>query len=661
MQILEIVLYSNDGRKRTVPFKLGRVNIITGRSSRGKSALIDIVDFCLGKSSSTIAAGRIMESTSWFGLLLQLKDSRLFVARMNPDSGMSTARGSVFIDQGASVESPAAAPPATATTDALVEVLTRVLGIAPNLYTPPVGQTRRPMTATIREATRFCFQEQTEFASKTSLFHSDDRPGFVSSQQLCDTLPYFLGAVRDDHLSITREIRELQRELRLIERAEQEREQIVGEGSAKASALLHEAARLGLIEPFPDGLSFQELKKRLEEVLKWQPSHVIAPTMGDRLTQLQNKMFELGGRKRAKAEEIELAKTFAGEADEYGSAVGMQAQRLEAVGLFKSDGDTNSCPLCAQVLSTPIPAAAAIQTALEKMSKNLSSIERRRPHIHAHLAALGAELTQIDSELLSTRAEIDGIQSENAAASRLRDLNAQRAHVVGRISLWVESVKVPEEAAIATTRRREIMARIEELTSFADNESVSARLEQITEEISKDITRFAKDLELEHSELTIRFRPSSGTIVFLRDGQRTLKFNEIGGGYNWIGYHIAVHLALHRYFRMHGRPVPAFLFLDQPSQTQFPKDLDPVMKGDESFLKDEDRRKVHQLFKVVIAAVKELEPNLQVIVQEHADLRSPEFQGVVEHRWGDNGEALIPADWPRANAPANGDGEDSGN
>lgn len=660
MQILEIVLYSHDGRKRSVPFKLGRVNIITGRSSRGKSALMDIVDFCLGKSSSTIAAGRIMESTSWFGLLLQLRDSRLFVARMNPDSGMSTARGSVFIAQGASLESPDVAPRATTTTDALVEVLTRMLGIAPNLYTPPVGQTRRPMTATIREATRFCFQEQTEFASKTSLFHTDDRPGFVSSHQLVDTLPYFLGAVRDNHLSIIRELRELQRELRLIERADHERQQILGEGSAKASALLHEAAQLGLTDASPAGLSFQELKNRLEDVLKWRPSTVIAAAMGDHLTQLQNKMFELGERKRLKAEEIEIAKTFAGEADEYGSAVAMQAQRLHAIGLFKSEGDTRSCPLCSNVLSVPIPAAAAIHAALEKMSKNLASIARRRPHIHDHLTALHAELTQIDSDLQSTRAEIEGIQSENAVASRLRDLNAQRAHVVGRVSLWIESIKVPEEAAIDTTRRREIAARIEELSNLVDNESVSARLEQITDEISKDITRFAKALELEHSELTIRFRPSSGTIVFLRDGQRTLKFNEIGGGYNWIGYHIAVHLALHRYFRIHGRPVPAFLFLDQPSQTQFPKDLDPVMKGDESFLKDDDRRKVHQLFKVVIAAVKELEPDLQVIVQEHADLRSPEFQDAVAHRWGDNGEALIPPDWPRANSRSGSDEEDSG-
>jgi ABC-type lipoprotein export system ATPase subunit len=44
MQILDIVLYSHDGRRRVVSLKPGLVNVITGASKSGKSALIDIVD-----------------------------------------------------------------------------------------------------------------------------------------------------------------------------------------------------------------------------------------------------------------------------------------------------------------------------------------------------------------------------------------------------------------------------------------------------------------------------------------------------------------------------------------------------------------------------------------------------------------------------------------
>ena len=47
IQILEIILYGKNGKKRVLSFSLGKVNIITGSSATGKSAIIDIVDYCL--------------------------------------------------------------------------------------------------------------------------------------------------------------------------------------------------------------------------------------------------------------------------------------------------------------------------------------------------------------------------------------------------------------------------------------------------------------------------------------------------------------------------------------------------------------------------------------------------------------------------------------
>ena len=43
MQILELVLYGYNQKVRHLPFKLGQVNIITGRSKSGKSAVGDII------------------------------------------------------------------------------------------------------------------------------------------------------------------------------------------------------------------------------------------------------------------------------------------------------------------------------------------------------------------------------------------------------------------------------------------------------------------------------------------------------------------------------------------------------------------------------------------------------------------------------------------
>ena len=51
MQIRELVLYGYNGRVRHLQFALGKVNIITGRSKSGKSAIGDIIDYCMGGES----------------------------------------------------------------------------------------------------------------------------------------------------------------------------------------------------------------------------------------------------------------------------------------------------------------------------------------------------------------------------------------------------------------------------------------------------------------------------------------------------------------------------------------------------------------------------------------------------------------------------------
>ena len=47
IQIESIILYNHAGEVRKLDFKVGAVNIITGRSNRGKSAIIPIIEYCL--------------------------------------------------------------------------------------------------------------------------------------------------------------------------------------------------------------------------------------------------------------------------------------------------------------------------------------------------------------------------------------------------------------------------------------------------------------------------------------------------------------------------------------------------------------------------------------------------------------------------------------
>jgi DNA repair ATPase RecN len=67
-QILEILLYSWGGERRSLPLEANRVNVITGSSMTGKSALIDIVDYCMGSDTCRVPQGVIRDSVEWCGM-----------------------------------------------------------------------------------------------------------------------------------------------------------------------------------------------------------------------------------------------------------------------------------------------------------------------------------------------------------------------------------------------------------------------------------------------------------------------------------------------------------------------------------------------------------------------------------------------------------------
>ena len=58
-QILNILVYGANGQIRSIELKPDAVNVVTGQSKTGKSALIHIVDYCLGRRECNVPAGVI--------------------------------------------------------------------------------------------------------------------------------------------------------------------------------------------------------------------------------------------------------------------------------------------------------------------------------------------------------------------------------------------------------------------------------------------------------------------------------------------------------------------------------------------------------------------------------------------------------------------------
>ena len=116
----------------------------------------------------------------------------------------------------------------------------------------------------------------------------------------------------------------------------------------------------------------------------------------------------------------------------------------------------------------------------------------------------------------------------------------------------------------------------------------------------------------------------------------------MGSGANWVSYHILIHFALHQYFIQANRPVPRFLMIDQPTQVYFPPEKDT--NNDGIIQESSDEIAVKKMFDFIIDVTNSFEFGFQVIITDHAYLRSEKFEQCVREIWRD-GVKLIPQEW----------------
>lgn len=84
--IKAIIIFNKNGEKRVVPLEQG-VNIITGESKTGKSALVEIIDYCLCSTRCTIPKGKITDFSYLYTLVMAIDDNTYVIARYNWDDG----------------------------------------------------------------------------------------------------------------------------------------------------------------------------------------------------------------------------------------------------------------------------------------------------------------------------------------------------------------------------------------------------------------------------------------------------------------------------------------------------------------------------------------------------------------------------------------------
>jgi hypothetical protein len=641
MQILNIVLYSHDGRRRVVKLEPGVVNVITGASKTGKSALIDIVDYCFGSGECRVPEGPIRRTVSWFALHLELAAGQAFVARRCPD-GRAASSEDCFVDVGKLIEIPdRAALRQTTNTKGLGALLSGWSGIADNIHEPPPGQTRPSLTANVRHALALCFQPQDEIIRRQQLFHGAGDHFFA--QALKDTLPYFLGAVDDDYVRKREQLRRIREQLRSCERRLAEIAAVRGDGASKADALLAQARDAGLSSATSD--SWEATVAALRTIASTPLANVEpAASDGAEFSRLAAERGRLLGEQRRMREEIDTVRAFENDGRGFSREATEQQARLKTIGIFENSIPSHTCPLCSQELDSTVqlPTVAEVQGQVFSLSSRLDTVVRAEPQIEKAVAELEGKLQAIQEGLAKNRATMEAVRTADERLALTQDDATKKVHILGRISLYMESLPDLPDTLALEQETEDLRAQASALEIELSDERVRERLESVTSILGQRMTQWARDLGLEHSKFPLRLDLKNLTIVAdTADGP--VPMARMGSGENWVGYHLIAHLALHHWFVERARPVPRFLFLDQPSQVYFPAEKD--VDGSMSLVSEDDRLAVSRMFRLVFDAVKEVAPGLQVVVTEHADINDGWYQAAVVERWR-GGLKLVPEDWP---------------
>lgn len=645
--IKKVILWPKDTKcqYRTVTFKPDKINIITGASRTGKSAIIPIIDYCLASDRCTIPVDTIRNKTEWFGILVALENEELLICRKEP--GNKANSGEMFLLRGATITIPEQINSNTN----VIEVKNKLneLFSMSFLALDPSNKDGFSTRPSYRDFMAFIFQPQNIVANADVMFYKADT--MEHRQKLINIFPYALGAVTPQILAARQE---LERIKKLRERLQRDLDSIkdVAEGwKHEISSWIVQAKELGLVERYDEEMSFDDQVSLLSKIIERNEneSYIQSANIKDLSSEilslrkeeqaLSSQLFAL---QKRHTEMLQLKNSLGN----YEDSLKIQIQRLEISNWLRQLADLSGvCPFCNHEHT-------GVTEELETLCKAITDIEKSAESVKSMPAAFERELQYVQKDIDVYTERMNAIRNRLLTESGYLEQNSNKKYTLSGISRFLGRI----EASLQTlskigndgeleNRISELTERIGDLTNIVNEQEIRKKIDVAIKYINQTIGEIIKMLDVEHpddpvefiyKDLTVRVKNSSGHDDYLW---------EIGSASNWLAYHIATILAFQKFFQNKANvAVPNFVILDQPSQVYFPQQASHI---DETFvIKDEDKEAVRKIFTCMDSYLKETRGDIQIIVTEHAD---DDIWGGIDsvhlvERW--RGEKkLIPQEW----------------
>ncbi|MFZ3001597.1 MAG: DUF3732 domain-containing protein [Undibacterium umbellatum] len=660
-QIRSIILWPRNASfsPRRLRFDLGKVNVISGASRTGKSAVIPIIDYCLGSSTCSIPVNTIRKYCEWFGVIVATNQGDKLLARREPGALRST--DDMFLMEAESIDEIPVRIDKNTSVDFVKRLLDDLSGLSNLDFTGGEESTGFDSRPSFRDLAAFTFQPQNIVANPDVLFFKSGT--YKHREKLRKIFPYVLGAVTPALMGKQFELTRARQNLRIKERELKDAQQVSAQWLADLAAKFSEAQELGLIPKHEQPPSRDQMIELLEEVvtrtdLTLSVSNV---TISDALKELSvldeeeryvsKKLTTL----RHRLEEMNRMQVGIGH---YDTAVTLQRGRLQlSKWLSGQTSETSDCPMCGSHTESAKQKLAVLSERLAEVEAECGVDKEVPAAFDREFQRVSADITQEAERLRSVQIRRTALSGRSKEASDHQFAAKQAERFVGNLESALDlhrRLGSDSEMIKEVARLRE---RVQTLDAELQVQDVDSRKRRALSSVNTFAGRLLPFLDVENANDPISLEINDLTIK-VRSADRDDYLSEIGSGSNWLSYHLAMLLALHQfYLGQKTSPVPGFLVLDQPSQVYFPKRV--VNRTDEEVkeprYKDEDILAVHKAFEVMAKVVQEAKGNLQLIVLDHASRDVwGDIAGVVGLREWRDGIKLVPMKWLAENTDEDG-------
>ncbi len=651
-QIRAIVLWPRNPefKPRRLQFDLGKVNVISGASRTGKSAVIPIIDYCLGSSTCTIPVNTIRKYCEWFGVVVATDQGDKLLARREPGAQRST--DDMFLMEAERITDVPPRIVKNTNADTVKRLLDDLAGLSKLDFSggdDSAGFDGRP---SFRDLAAFTFQPQNIVANPDVLFFKTNT--YEHREKLRKIFPYVLGAVTPALMAKQFELGRTRQELRRKERELKDAQQVSARWLADLMVKFSEAQELGLTPKLEQQPTRGQMIELLEEVVARTDLtlSVSTSTISDALRELSGldiEEREVSRELTTLRHRLEEMNRMRSGVDQYEAAIGLQRGRLQLSRWLVAHTDgAADCPMCGSHTDSA-------HRKLETLSARLEEVEAEAGVDKEVPAAFDRELQRVTAEVGQATERLRSVQIRKRALSGRSKEASERQFAAKKAERFVGNL----ESALDLHRRlgsdsdlvdevirlRETVQRLE---AELREQDVDSRKRRALLAVNTYAGRLLPFLDVENADDPISLEISDLTIK-VRGAERDDYLSEIGSGSNWLSYHLAMLLALHQfYLAQSSSPVPGFMVLDQPSQVYFPKRVvtRPDEEVEEPLFRDEDIDAVRKAFEVMGQVVLNAEGKLQLIVLDHASRDVwGDIPGVVGLREWRDGVKLVPMKW----------------